>query len=63
MLQDLTIDFYLNQRWSDPRLQYRENLSKRKIVLRTVEQIKRIWTPDTYMVNAKSGKCRSINGL
>ncbi|GAV07238.1 hypothetical protein RvY_17102-2 [Ramazzottius varieornatus] len=57
---DLTIDFYLNQRWRDARLQYPQNLSKRKIVLRTVEQIKRIWTPDTYMVNAKSANFHEV---
>ncbi|XP_055354042.1 gamma-aminobutyric acid receptor subunit beta-3-like [Paramacrobiotus metropolitanus] len=57
---DLTIDFYLNQRWRDARLAYSESRSKRKIVLRTVEQIKRVWTPDTYMVNAKSANFHDV---
>ncbi|GAV07139.1 hypothetical protein RvY_17015-1 [Ramazzottius varieornatus] len=51
---------YLNQKWNDKRLQFPETFSKRRLHLKTVEQMRRIWSPDTYIVNAKQANFHHI---
>lgn len=55
MLQDYTIRFLLVQQWLDPRLAYTVDNGTRPLELHRLDNIERIWLPDTYMVNAKLG--------
>ncbi|XP_055334260.1 gamma-aminobutyric acid receptor subunit alpha-5-like isoform X2 [Paramacrobiotus metropolitanus] len=57
---DLTVDMYLNQMWTDKRLRFDDTLSKSRLHLKTVEQMRRIWAPDTYIVNAKQANFHHV---
>ena len=50
--QDWTVDIYFRQFWQDPRLSFTKRPGMEKIVL-GAEISERIWTPDTFFVNAK----------
>lgn len=52
--QDFVVDFLLTQHWKDPRLRFSENASK-ILELHQLRQIKKLWLPDPYIINAKSG--------
>jgi len=48
------VDFYLTQHWNDPRLRFSENITK-VLELHQLRPIKKLWLPDPYIINAKSG--------
>ncbi|GAU91214.1 hypothetical protein RvY_03516 [Ramazzottius varieornatus] len=50
---DYTIRFLLVQQWLDPRLAYTVDNGTRPLELHRLDNIERMWLPDTYMVNAK----------
>ncbi|OQV20945.1 Glycine receptor subunit alphaZ1 [Hypsibius exemplaris] len=56
---DFVVDFLLTQHWKDPRLRFSENVSK-VLELHQLRQIKKLWLPDPYIINAKSAYFHEI---
>ncbi|XP_055332699.1 glycine receptor subunit alpha-4-like isoform X2 [Paramacrobiotus metropolitanus] len=51
---DYSVDFYLTQHWNDPRLHFDADKDGTKILeLHQLRQIKKLWLPDPYLINAK----------
>nr|XP_058946917.1 gamma-aminobutyric acid receptor subunit beta-1-like isoform X1 [Pocillopora verrucosa]XP_058946918.1 gamma-aminobutyric acid receptor subunit beta-1-like isoform X1 [Pocillopora verrucosa] len=54
---DFTIDIFLRQQWTDKRLDHGLNHT---ITLSSRWAMKKIWVPDSYFVNAKTGRMHRV---
>ena len=55
--KDFTIDIFLRQQWTDKRLDHGLNHT---ITLSSRWAMKKIWVPDSYFVNAKTGRMHRV---
>lgn len=53
LLQDFSVTLFLHQEWIDYRLKFKNSYVKRLQL--DPKDMDRIWTPDTYFVQAKNG--------
>nr|XP_006821625.1 PREDICTED: glycine receptor subunit alpha-3-like [Saccoglossus kowalevskii] len=54
---DFSMTFHLHQRWSDVRLQHQASTD---ILLHSSAVLKKVWKPDLYFKNERSGRYHSI---
>ncbi|CAG2117831.1 unnamed protein product, partial [Medioppia subpectinata] len=52
LTKELFVNFYFRQTWTDPRLQYNDQMTNGVKVVGGLAIIKRIWTPDTFFPNS-----------
>ncbi|KAL3307792.1 hypothetical protein Ciccas_013684, partial [Cichlidogyrus casuarinus] len=57
MEMDFSVTLFMRQYWEDPRLRFSDKYNK---TLNLNSMSSRLWVPDIYFVNEKSGNTHSI---